>query len=72
MSGLGYVPTTEKVDEPCSKCGSHYRYISNGTCSSCLRKSFNKNTNMELVNKRRQLEKDREQKEIDNPYYFED
>ena len=56
----------------CDVCGTTYRYIETGSCVNCTRKTYKDNSNMELVNRRRKLEKETENKKINNDLYFED
>lgn len=68
---MAYIPTITKGKE-CQKCHTDYRYIDSGKCVSCSRASSQNFTNMELVNKRRRLQKEQEEKQINNNFYFED
>jgi len=66
-----YAPQIAK-GKICLKCGTNYRYIETGKCANCCRKSHQDHSNMEMVNKRRKLLKEKELREIDNNHYFED
>lgn len=65
-----YTPTIVK-GKLCGKCGTNYRYIETGKCATCSRANHQHHSNMEVINKRRKLLKEKELRKINNDFYFE-
>lgn len=63
---------TIDTSEPCPICGNNYRYINTGKCVTCTKKLTSNSSNMKLINKRRQLQKEKQLRDINRGYYFED
>jgi len=59
--------------EECPVCGTTFIYANTGKCVSCSKRKPGLSTNMKLVNRRRKLQKEREENNFNNDsFYFED
>lgn len=71
---MAYVPHITK-GKTCHRCGTNSRYIRTGRCVECHKREMQKHVNNDLVNKRRALEKRRDEEQIKRniePWRFDD